>query len=139
MNNKPTLLISKVFLCIKNLIIKNKYEFLPKYNKPNTILAKVPIGTNRIIQLRVYDCYGRATLDIDFNHHKKPEIHPKNMPNGAHKHIWDFSQDKHRGNATEMTLSEYNYYIKNINKIDYQIKYVRPYKNKRKNLYNKNL
>jgi hypothetical protein len=139
MNTKPlTLLFSKAFLFLKDL--KNiKYEYLPKRNEPYAILAKVPKNTNKIIQLRFYDSSGYAYLDIDFSHHNKPEKHPKNMPNGAHKHVWDFSKSTERSKALEMTNDEYKTFIENINNINYKIKYVDVYKKKnKKNLYDKN-
>ena len=139
-NNTTTLLFGKVFLYLKSLIINERYEYLPKYYKRNCLLAKIPEGTNRIIELRQYDGSGRALFDIDFSHHGKKSKHPKNMPNGAHKHIWDFNKKRERSIALPMTYDEYDYYINNLNKLNYEIKYVKLHKDNKnkKNLYDKN-
>ena len=55
-----------------------------------------------VLQRRIYGADGMASVDFDTSDHGLPKAHPT----GAHKHIFDYSRKKPRGNPSKLTKEE---------------------------------
>ena len=83
---------------IKNSELANG---LPIKGSANTTVDKTD-DNGKVLQRRIYGDDGMAMVDIDTSDHGLPKAHPK----GAHKHIFDHSKKKPRGNPQPLTEEE---------------------------------
>lgn len=65
---------------------------LPMTSDADSITDLLNETGDTVLQRRVYDYSGKASVDFDTNDHKRPKLHPT----GAHKHVFDYTKDKPR-------------------------------------------
>ena len=82
---------------------------LPRVGEPDSIADFLNESGNTVLQRRVYDYTGRASVDFDTSDHKMPKDHPT----GAHKHVFDYSKKNPHGKWMPLTPDElrWNYDI----------------------------
>ena len=78
---------------------------LPIKGTANSTVDKTD-DDGRTLQRRIYGNDGMAIIDVDTSDHGLPKAHP----NGAHKHIFDYSKKKPRGNPQTFTAEELEKY-----------------------------
>ena len=74
---------------------------LPLDGAPGSVSDKVDSAGN-VLQRRIYDNDGKALIDFDTTDHHRPDIHKT----GAHKHLFDYSKKKPRGDGEPLTEKE---------------------------------
>ena len=85
---------------IKIIPKDKKSKKLPLSGIPNSIVDLLIEG--EVKQRRVYGDDGKVIKDIDTSDHNKPKYHPM----GAHKHIYDYSNDNPHGIVEYLTKEE---------------------------------
>ena len=83
---------------VKNSELKNG---LPIKGTANSTVDKTDDDGNTL-QRRIYGDDGMAKIDFDTSDHGLPKAHP----NGAHKHTFDFTKKRPRGNPMPLTEEE---------------------------------
>ena len=78
---------------------------LPIKGTANSTVDKTD-DNGKTLQRRIYGDDGMAIIDLDTSDHGLPKAHP----NGAHKHIFDYSKKKPRGNPQAFTAEELEKY-----------------------------
>jgi len=78
---------------------------LPIKGTANSTVDKTD-ENGKTLQRRIYGDDGMAIIDLDTSDHGQPKAHP----NGAHKHIFDYSKKKPRGNPQAFTAEELETY-----------------------------
>ena len=56
----------------------------------------------KVLQRRVYNYLGKASVDFDTSNHGKPKAHPT----GAHKHTFDYSKKNPHGKPLPLSENE---------------------------------
>ena len=74
---------------------------LPIKGTANTIVDKTD-DVGKTLQRRIYGDDGMAKVDFDTSDHGLPKAHP----NGAHKHTFDYTKKRPRGNPLPLTEEE---------------------------------
>jgi hypothetical protein len=77
---------------------------LPLDGIPDSITDLLDEHGAVVLQRRIYDYQGKASVDFDTDDHKRPKLHPT----GAHKHIFDHSRKMPRGAYAPLTESDLN-------------------------------
>lgn len=76
----------------------NDVRSLPPDGPANTVSDFVD-ESGAVLQRRVYNSQGKASVDFDTNNHNRPKLHPT----GAHKHIFDYSAPRPRSGWQRLT------------------------------------
>lgn len=74
---------------------------LPIQSEPDTVADKLD-DSGKVLQRRVYGPDGMAVKDFDTTDHRRPDVHPT----GAHKHTFDFSKKRPRGEWEPLSEQE---------------------------------
>lgn len=83
----------KDMLSARKRIIKTEgVRSLSMSGEPDSITDLLDESGITVLQRRIYDHSGRASVDFDTDDHKRPKLHPT----GAHKHLFDYSLKRPR-------------------------------------------